>query len=113
VDDPLRRVGDTAAIVLRGSEAIHLATTGRGDWVAWTATVALGLVPALAAVGWRVVQEGRQRSSDAGRATVELRLAHDRFQQAFDNAPIGMVLADMTGKFVEVNSTFCDMLGPF
>src|SRR5680860_51426 len=75
------------------------------------ATVALGLVPVLTVVAWRVVREQRQRSLNNGRDVDELLAARDRFQQAFDNAPIGMVLADMTGRFVEVNSTFCDMLG--
>jgi len=100
-----------AGIVQRGTSAIEFVVTGRGGWVAWVATVALGLVPALAVMAWKVVREQRRRLVDTGRAVNELREARDRFQAAFDNAPIGMVLADMTGRFVEVNSTFCDMLG--
>ncbi|HZJ51284.1 MAG TPA: PAS domain S-box protein [Actinomycetota bacterium] len=99
------------ATIHRAASAIEVVATGRGNWVAWMATVALGLVPVLTVVAWRVVREQRQRSLDNGRDVDELLAARDRFQQAFDNAPIGMVLADMTGRFVEVNSTFCDMLG--
>lgn len=52
-----------------------------------------------------------QDISGRKRAEEELRQARDRFQQAFDNAPIGMSLAHVDGTLVEVNQVFCGMLG--
>lgn len=37
--------------------------------------------------------------------------ANERFQKAFDGAPIGMALARLDGRLLEVNPAFCRMLG--
>ncbi|TWP50628.1 EAL domain-containing protein [Lentzea tibetensis] len=47
-----------------------------------------------------------QRASET-----ELREAKERFQQAFDNASIGMSLVDLDTKLTQVNRALCDMLG--
>ncbi|GLZ33744.1 hypothetical protein Lesp02_59320 [Lentzea sp. NBRC 105346] len=47
-----------------------------------------------------------QRASEA-----QLREAKERFQQAFDNASIGMSLVDMDFKLTQVNRALCEMLG--
>lgn len=39
-----------------------------------------------------------------------LREAHDRFEKAFRNAPIGMALVAPTGRFVTVNEALCALL---
>ncbi len=39
-----------------------------------------------------------------------LREAHDRFEKAFRNAPIGMALVAPTGRFVAVNAALCTLL---
>ena len=40
-----------------------------------------------------------------------LREAQERFRLAFDNAPIGIGLADLDRRWMTVNATFCDILG--
>ncbi len=45
------------------------------------------------------------------RRTAELLSAREDLQDAFDNAPIGMVWADLAGTFVQVNPAFCRMVG--
>ena len=45
------------------------------------------------------------------RTQLEKRDAEQRFQQAFDNAPIGMALLSPELAVIEVNAAFCDMLG--
>lgn len=35
----------------------------------------------------------------------------DRFRGAFEDAPMGMVLATIAGRFVKVNAAFCELLG--
>ncbi len=44
--------------------------------------------------------------AEAGRAEAEA-----RFQQAFDDAPVGMSLMDLQGRFIEVNRALCEMTG--
>ncbi|MBJ7519464.1 MAG: EAL domain-containing protein [Solirubrobacteraceae bacterium] len=44
--------------------------------------------------------------AQAGRAEAEA-----RFQQAFDDAPVGMSLMDLQGRFIEVNRALCEMTG--
>jgi PAS domain S-box-containing protein len=41
----------------------------------------------------------------------ELRLSEERFRRAFDDAPIGMALVGLTGRWLRVNRPLCDMIG--
>ena len=50
-------------------------------------------------VGERVRAEQRLRESD------------ERFRSAFEAAPFGMCMSELSGRFIKVNSTFCRMLG--
>jgi PAS domain S-box-containing protein len=50
------------------------------------------------------VTEARQREE-------ALREAQARFQLAFDNAPIGIGLVDLRGRWLQVNAAFCGILG--
>ncbi len=45
------------------------------------------------------------------RAEEALREAHERFRSAFENAPIGMGMADLEGKLVRANSAFGKIVG--
>jgi len=45
------------------------------------------------------------------RAAQKLRDSEERFRSAFENAPFGMALTATDGRFVQVNATFCRMLG--
>jgi diguanylate cyclase (GGDEF)-like protein/PAS domain S-box-containing protein len=47
----------------------------------------------------------RRRSEDA------LREAEDRFRSAFDDAPIGMAIRSVEGRFLRVNPALCDITG--
>lgn len=37
--------------------------------------------------------------------------SQEMFRTAFDNSPIGMSLLDLDGNFLQLNNTFCDLLG--
>jgi PAS domain S-box-containing protein len=41
----------------------------------------------------------------------ELRLSEERFRRAFDDAPIGMALVGLAGRWLRVNRALCDMIG--
>jgi len=41
----------------------------------------------------------------------ELREAHERFRSAFENAPIGMAMADVDGQILRANPAFGDIVG--
>jgi PAS domain S-box-containing protein len=40
-----------------------------------------------------------------------LRLSEERFRRAFDDAPIGMALMGLEGRWLKVNRALCDMIG--
>lgn len=44
-------------------------------------------------------------------AKTALREANERFRAAFDDAPIGIVLVDQQGRFLQSNRAYCEMLG--
>ena len=52
----------------------------------------------------RLVAKARQRDAD-------LREAEEQFRLAFANAPIGMSLTSLDGRFLQVNEALCQMLG--
>jgi diguanylate cyclase (GGDEF)-like protein/PAS domain S-box-containing protein len=47
----------------------------------------------------------RRRTEDA------LREARDRFRSIFDHAPIGVALVSLEGRYLQVNSSLCEILG--
>ncbi|HEY4130425.1 MAG TPA: PAS domain S-box protein [Gemmatimonadaceae bacterium] len=53
-------------------------------------------------------QQSRQQ---AERANEQLRQSEERFRLTFNNAPIGMALVALDGRFVRVNRAFCEITG--
>jgi PAS domain S-box-containing protein len=49
--------------------------------------------------------------SDRRQAEEALRATQERLRATFDQAPVGIVVADRDGQFVEANQRFCDLLG--
>lgn len=49
--------------------------------------------------------------TDQHRTTAELREARQRFESAFDNAPIGMALISPDGRWLKVNQSVCEITG--
>jgi PAS domain S-box-containing protein len=45
------------------------------------------------------------------RKSAELRESEERFRTAFEDAPIGMGLSSIDGRWIEVNSALCELLG--
>ena len=45
------------------------------------------------------------------RKNAELRESEERFRTAFEDAPIGMGLSSLEGRWLEVNSALCDLVG--
>lgn len=56
---------------------------------------------------WIQIEDATERKV----ATEELLAADQRFSLAMNNAPIGMALVSLDGSFMEVNESFCRMLG--
>jgi PAS domain S-box-containing protein len=53
----------------------------------------------------------KQQIAEHKRAEEELRESEERFRKAFDYAALGMVLVSPGGRFLKVNSYFCQMVG--
>ena len=45
------------------------------------------------------------------RVEEELRVSEQRFREVFDHAPIGIILADLQGRYQHVNNAFCWIVG--
>ena len=63
------------------------------------------------AVGDRFVLAIVRDVTERMRKEEALREAESRFRSAFDNAPIGVAIVDLEGRFVQVNRSLCEMLG--
>jgi diguanylate cyclase (GGDEF)-like protein/PAS domain S-box-containing protein len=65
-----------------------------------------------AVTAWRLNEDVRAETREAYRRALE---SEERFKSAFDNAPIGMVLAsighDDLGRLLQVNHAMCEMAG--
>ncbi|MBJ7329960.1 MAG: EAL domain-containing protein [Solirubrobacteraceae bacterium] len=94
VEPPMRAALDGAV------QSFDLRDGERRLWVQ-TVPVAVGREALLVATD----VSGLERAQ-AGRAEAEA-----RFQQAFDDAPVGMSLVDMQGRFIEVNRALCELVG--
>ncbi|XLS28606.1 PAS domain S-box protein [Flavobacteriaceae bacterium M23B6Z8] len=44
-------------------------------------------------------------------AEVKLKLSEQRFRSSFEHAAAGMIIVDLNGMFLEVNDTFCELMG--
>ena len=52
-----------------------------------------------------------QDITDRKRIEAELRESENRFRTAFEDAPYGMCIVDLNGRFLHANSALCQMLG--
>jgi diguanylate cyclase (GGDEF)-like protein/PAS domain S-box-containing protein len=80
-------------------------TTAQRD-LRWAAVEGASAERRLAVVGARRRRGAERREIERGR-----RAADQRFESAFDNAPIGMALVDMRGRWLLVNDALCRITG--
>jgi PAS domain S-box-containing protein len=59
----------------------------------------------------RLTRLDRQLQEEHVRAALALRESEERFRGVFEQAPIGMAIAGLDGRFQQVNSALCRMLG--
>jgi diguanylate cyclase (GGDEF)-like protein/PAS domain S-box-containing protein len=83
-------------------------------WMPWTGLVLFVLASLLVAGLFARLLKARTAlvADNAKRERVELELrdSRTRFRRAFDEAPIGMALVDLDGKWRQVNRSLCKML---
>jgi PAS domain S-box-containing protein len=63
------------------------------------------------AAGGRFVLAIVRDVTERTRKEEALREAEGRFRSAFENAPIGVAIVDLEGRFVQVNRSLCEILG--
>ena len=53
----------------------------------------------------------RQEIAERKQAEEELRASEEKWRATVENAPVGVGITDMDGRFLSMNSAYCDMLG--
>lgn len=112
-----QRVGEAIQTALDGGAPYEIefrvvvprsdvAPQGAVRWISATAKVFRDITgKPLRMLGSTAEIDGRKRSE------LQLRNSEERFRAAFANAPIGAVLVDLSGKFVQANRAYCNILG--
>ena len=72
--------------------------------------VEITLGPVQTDEGLRVMAAVRD-ITDRRAAEARLRAAEEQFRRAFDDAPIGMMLVDLDGRYLQINDAFCAIVG--
>jgi len=52
-----------------------------------------------------------QDITDLRRAQDDMRVAREFFKTLFDSAPVGMAIADLSGRYIDVNRAMCEFVG--
>ena len=75
--------------------------------------LASGLIITAMVCAFVVVNSGRGNALKllVEQRTSELRQSEERFRSMFENAPIGVANVGLDGRFLQVNQSYCDMLG--
>jgi PAS domain S-box-containing protein len=68
-------------------------------------------IPFSGAGGQRYIGGMALDITERNRIVAELRESEERFRLLFENAPIGIAMADRNRRFFRVNQAFCEMLG--
>ena len=79
---------------------------------------ALGSLANLASLGLQrarlyraVADHARRLEADVAQRSEDLRTSEARFQAIFQNAAVGITMADLDGRLLEMNSAFCALFG--
>jgi len=92
-------------LVLSAPEHVVVAPATANDRVEWSVLVVTSLALLCGLFVLRFVRASRRRSSDAQAESEQ------RFRLTVDNAPIGMTMVDLGGRFLRPNAELCRMLG--
>lgn len=73
--------------------------------------IALGSMTLIHTGGEQLVLSTALDITEQKRSLQELEQVTSRFRTIFEDAPVGMAVSTMAGKFIEVNNALCDFLG--
>jgi diguanylate cyclase (GGDEF)-like protein/PAS domain S-box-containing protein len=95
---------DAALILLVGCQA------GTGQQHADALKLAAGLLADVMAQS-RLAIRRAELAAEHERLRIELDASDQRFRGMFENAAVGMMLTDLSGRFIRANRAFCELLG--
>jgi diguanylate cyclase (GGDEF)-like protein/PAS domain S-box-containing protein len=101
-----------AALRLEG-EALGLYSARAGILI-FTIVMSVAFVALVLLSARRIDRAQRERAGAESRARAgeaDLRAAEERFRGAFEGAPIGMAIARLDGRFMQVNQALCEITG--
>jgi len=102
------RVAEACAAALAGEECSFDAVSAEHGYAVWLRTSPLRSGDGPEVVGAMLIAQDIRARIDSER---EIEEAQERFRRAFDDAPIGMAVADLEGRFLEVNQALCAITG--
>jgi diguanylate cyclase (GGDEF)-like protein/PAS domain S-box-containing protein len=111
-----RRIAGTPwrLLVAAPEASLYATLSAAGHWMPWGG-LAIFVLASLLVAGLfaRLLKTRTELVTDIAkreRVELELRDSRTRFRRAFDEAPIGMALVDLDGKWRQVNRALCKML---
>jgi diguanylate cyclase (GGDEF)-like protein/PAS domain S-box-containing protein len=101
----------TRAARVAGARVVNRwrAKDGSWHWIDWSLRTVDG--EQLVYASGRDVTQERMAMSALASSERQFGEAQERFRHAFENAPIGMAVADLDGRYLEVNQALCTLTG--
>ncbi len=110
--DDLERLHQSRSLLLRGATHVGEWRLRRYDGSYVPVEISARILPDGRWQGFvRDISERKRLEAEAAHANQQLRDSEERFRLALEEAPIGMALVGLDGRFLRVNHVLCEIVG--